>query len=181
MALDSIIARRFGELSDKAAEVAQMKTFECSSAETGRHYFNIPSGPFKEWGTSVLNLLQRTSGENSVHYRQFLKEYERFTESESGFLDCLAVFSAAKEDFLGGYLFDVRALAKAEVLADALAQAGELLDAGYKDPACVLGRVALETTLKELSGKHGVVPGKLDKMNADLCKAMPTTWPSRSR
>ena len=68
-------------------------------------------------------------------------------------------------------LFARRPLAKAEVLSDALSQAKELLNASYKDPACILARVALETTLKELSDKHGIAHGKLDRMNGDLCKA----------
>ena len=64
----------------------------------------------------------------------------------------------------------MRTLAKAEVLADALTQAKELLTANYKDPACILARVALESALKDLAGKFGVPEAKLDKMNADLCK-----------
>lgn len=57
------------------------------------------------------------------------------------------------------------------MLSDALEQAKELLDAGYKDPACILARVALEASLKDLAGRHSVPAGKLDRMNADLCKA----------
>jgi HEPN domain-containing protein len=68
-------------------------------------------------------------------------------------------------------LFNVRALVQAEVLDNALEQAAELLRAGYKDPACVVAGVTLETALKELCTRQGVAHGKLDKMNADLCKA----------
>jgi HEPN domain-containing protein len=62
-------------------------------------------------------------------------------------------------------------LAKAEVLSDAISQAKELLQAGYKDPACILARVALESTLKDLCDHRGITYGKLEKMNSDLCKA----------
>lgn len=31
--------------------------------------------------------------------------------------------------------------------------------------------MSLEATLKDLSDQHGVVQGKLERMNADLCKA----------
>jgi HEPN domain-containing protein len=171
MALDPVVTRRFNELSAKADAVAKLKEYSFTSTDTGKRYFNIPSGPFREWGTNVLNLIQRTFGEASIHYRHFNEQYADFSGSESTFLDCRSIFAAAREDYEGGYLFNIRALAKAEVLSDALLQARELLNAGYKDPACILARVALETTLKELSGKYGIPHGKLDRMNADLCKA----------
>ena len=58
----------------------------------------------------------------------------------------------------------------AEILDDVIEQAAALVEAGYKDPACVLAGVALESSLKELSTLHGVGHGKMDKMNADLAK-----------
>jgi hypothetical protein len=54
---------------------------------------------------------------------------------------------------------------------DALSQAGELLDAGYKDPACVLIGVSLEIAVKELVERATLAPGNLDAMNTSLCKA----------
>jgi len=170
MALDPVVSRRFDELTAKADAVAKLKEHSFTS-DTGKQYFDIPPAPFRGWGTSVLNLIQRTFGEDSVHYRHFDQQYASFDGSESSFRNCRSIVAAAREDCEGGYLFNVRALAKAEVLSDALSQAKELLNAGFKDPACILARVALETTLKELSGKHSIPHGKLDRMNADLCKA----------
>jgi HEPN domain-containing protein len=107
-----------------------------------------------------------------VHYANLSKHYDKFVGSEYGFENCRSVFKAAREDYDGGYLFSVRALVKAEVLSDAFEQARELLENGYKDPACVLRRVALEVTLKELCDKKGIVHGKsLEHMNTELCKA----------
>lgn len=51
-----------------------------------------------------------------------------------------------------------------------LEQATALLSAGYKDPACVVTGVALETTLKDLCSRNGIAHAKLDKMNADAAK-----------
>jgi hypothetical protein len=170
MALDPVVTRRFNELWAKGDAVAKLKKYSFTG-DSGRQYFTIPSGPFKEWATNVLNLIHRTFGEASVHYRHFEEHYAKFAGHDYEFEDCQSIFAAAKEDYEGGYLFNVRALAKAEVLSDALSQAKELLNSSYKDPACILARVALETTLKELSGKYGVPHGKLDRMNADLCKA----------
>jgi len=52
-----------------------------------------------------------------------------------------------------------------------LVQAKELLASGYKDPACILARVALEASLKDLASRHTIAEAKLERMNADLCKA----------
>ncbi|MEI2651840.1 MAG: hypothetical protein V9G12_06755 [Microthrixaceae bacterium] len=68
-------------------------------------------------------------------------------------------------------MFTARGLIQAEVFSDALEQASELLRSGYKDPACVVAGVALETTLKELCSRNDISVAKLDKMNADLCKS----------
>ncbi len=124
MALDPIVSRRFDELTAKADNVAKQREHAFTS-DTGKRYFTIPSAPFREWATNVLNLIQRTFGEDSVHYRHFNEQYTGFDGFESGFLNCRAVFAAAREDYEGGYLFNVRALAKAEVLSDALSQAKE--------------------------------------------------------
>ncbi|MHC4196790.1 MAG: DUF4145 domain-containing protein, partial [Planctomycetota bacterium] len=83
---------------------------------------------------------------------------------------CKGVFKAAKSDYEGGYLFKIESLVSAEVIDDVLEQAEYLLDNGQKDPACVVARVALETTLKKMCDKDNLSKGKLDKMNADLAK-----------
>jgi hypothetical protein len=170
MRLDSIVVRRFSELHTKGEAVLAAKKLDFTSND-GIDYYKVSSGAHREWSTNVLNLLQRTFGESSIHFKHFSERYEKFTEWESHFIDCLSLFKAAREDYEGGYLFNVRALAKAEVLSDAIGQARELLQAGYKDPACILARVALEATLKDLVDRHGLIQGKLDRMNADLSKA----------
>lgn len=133
-------------------------------------HYKVPSDAYKEWATGVLNLLHRTFGESSIHYKNFFDHYQGFKGWVSNFQDSYGIFRAAREDYEGGYLFNIRTLAKAEVLSDALIQAKALLASGYKDPACILARVSLESTLKDLAGRYGVAEGKLDRMNADLTK-----------
>ncbi len=170
MSLDPVIQRRFVELRDKADTIALGKVRDFTSLE-GVPYYRVSSAQYKEWATNVLNLLGRTLGESSPHYQHFSQHYADFKGWFSDFEDSFGIFKAAAEDYAGGYLFNVRTLAKAEVLADAMGQAKELLASGYKDPACILARVALEAVLKDLASKHGVTEAKLDRMNADLCKA----------
>jgi hypothetical protein len=170
MHLDPIITRRFSELRNKGEAALSAKVTDFHDHE-GKAYYKVPSGVYKEWATNVLNLLQRTFGESSVHYQHFAESYSSFQGWVSNFDDSFGIFKAAEEDYLGGYLFHIRTLAKAEVLSDAIKQAKELLHLGYKDPACILARVALESSLKDLSAKFGLQEGKLDRMNADLAKA----------
>lgn len=170
MHLDPIIIRRFNELNTKAEAVLAAKVVDFVTLE-GKQHYKVPSDMYKEWATNVLNLLHRTFGESSIHYKNFAEHYLQFEGWVSNFNDSYGIFRAAREDYEGGYLFNIRTLAKAEVLADAISQAKELLASGYKDPACILARVSLESALKDLASRHGVSDGKLDRMNADLTKA----------
>jgi hypothetical protein len=163
MKMDELIKQRFSELDEKANKGI---TYRGSDGEA------VNYEKFHEWATNVLNLLQRSFGEDNPHYRNFSEHYKAFNGWAYNFEICRGVFRAAKEDYDGGYLFNFRSLIKAEVLSDdVLDQAKELLANGYKDPSCVLVGVALEVTLKEMCTKAGIPQGKLDKMNADLCKA----------
>ncbi len=168
--MNKLIVQRFAELNNKAKAILEAKEFDFSSEE-GVSYYTVSSPDVTSWATSVLNLLQRVFGENSVHFKQFHERFTAFDGWESRFRECEAVFESAREDYEGGYLFNMRSLIQAEVFDDALEQATELLKAGYKDPACVVSGVTLETTLRELCSRNGISHAKLDKMNADLCKA----------
>ena len=171
MAQDPLVRKRFSELEEKAEAITNAKEFDFQSENDGKKYYTIPRPMFNAWGTNVLNLLERVFGENSIHYKQFLSTFVNVRDYESEFEVSKAIFLAAKEDYEGGYLFNVRALIKAEVLDEALEQAIEILKAGYKDPACILAGVALEISLKDLCTRMLIPAGKLDKMNVDLCKA----------
>jgi hypothetical protein len=54
---------------------------------------------------------------------------------------------------------------------DVLERATELLQAGYKDSACVLVGIALESTLKQLCDREGISKGELNQMNKNPRKA----------
>jgi hypothetical protein len=164
MKLDQIVLKRFQELVDKAQQV--------EATRIRKDYLEfIDSEKFHEWGTSAMSLLRRVFGEESVHYTNFNHQLSKFDHYATEFEKCRGIFKAAKEDYEGGYLFNLKSLVSAEVLDDVLEQATHLLEADHKDPACVVARVALETTLKKLCDLQGISHNKLDRMNADLCKA----------
>ena len=170
MKFDKLISQRFDELDDRVEIIRAARKLKLKM-DTGGNAPTIPYAEVAGWATNVSSLLKRTLGEESVHLKQFSAMFQAFREWESEFDNCVAVFRAAKDDYEGGYLFNVATLVKAEVLADAIDQARELLEKGYKDPAAVLGRVSLEVSLKDLCTRHGVHHAKLDKMNADLYKS----------
>ncbi len=161
--MDELIRQRFSELNEKAINEIIVQ---------GKEGDEVDFEKFHEWSTSVQNLLQRSFGVDSPHYLNFSEHYKSFQGYTFQFEVCRGVFRAAKEDFIGGYLFNFSSLIKAELLSDdVLDQAKELLSNGYKDPACVLAGVALEVTLKEMCSKSNILQSKLDKMNTELCKA----------
>jgi len=170
VSLDTLVLKRLNELIAKGEAILKTKEYEFTG-DDGKPSFHVSSPEVKGWGTSVISLLQRVFGESSSHYKFFEKSFSHYDSWELSFRALQAILAAAKEDYEGGYLFNLRGLVKAEVLTDATEQADALLAAGYKDPACVVAGIALEVAIKEISARVGVMSGKLDKMNADLCKA----------
>ncbi|WP_160311481.1 DUF4145 domain-containing protein [Rhodopirellula islandica] len=82
-----------------------------------------------------------------------------------------AVLLSAKEQFEGGFLFDVRNLVHASVFSDELEQAEHFLESNYKVPAAVIAGTVLETTLRELCEQHPeTTVGKADTMISDIAK-----------
>ena len=167
MLANKLIQQRFSELLEKASAV--QKTYREPFGDSITYYL-VNSEIFTEWATSVLGLLQRVFGEDSPHYKNFNEEYRRYHGYSSDFENCRGVFKAAKEDYEGGYLFNIRGLIKAEDSTDALEQATDLLNGGYKDPACIVAGVALEITLKELCNRNNIPIAKMETMNVELCK-----------
>lgn len=131
---------------------------------------------YLEFRTRALNLVRRSCGADSDHYRRL----DRIADAPPGddrprsFYDCMGIVKAAQHDFESGLLFDVRALVAAEILGDFIDQAQTLLDAGYHVPAASLAGAVLEDSLRKLCGRQGIrIPEdtKIDKLNRLLAKA----------
>jgi hypothetical protein len=116
MRMENLIRKRFAELTGEAESVANTQHSEFDGVV-------VDSEAFHKWSTSVLSLIQRVFGEDSAHYQNFHNNYNMFRGYAHEFEDCRGVFKAAKSDYEGGYLFNVRALVKAETLVDVLDQA----------------------------------------------------------
>ena len=164
--------KRFGELAEQLHTLAESRQNYYDDT-LGRNREEIDSDALLEWCVKARNLLSKSCGEDSEHYRSFV-ENER-PQAYDTYYEILtrvrAVFAAAKEDFEGGYLRSTRTLVQAEVFDSELEQARSLYKNGYISAAAVIAGVVLETTLRELCDRNSIAHAKLDKMNADLAKA----------
>ena len=123
-----------------------------------------------------MNLVRRSCGETSDHYRELsrIAEEKETSINSAYFGHCFGVLQAAQRDFEAGLLFDVRALIAAEVLGDFIEQSETLLASGYYVPAASLVGAVLEDTLRKLCEKNNIpIPAstKIDSLNADLARA----------
>jgi hypothetical protein len=69
------------------------------------------------------------------------------------------IFISAKEDFEGGYVFDVELRVSGEVFGDFITLAHQALSEGHKDVAAVLACAALEDSLKRYAIANGLDVG----------------------
>ena len=163
--------KRFDELASQLATLVESKT-QYYDNESRRNKDTVDGNALLEWKVKVRNLLSRVCGTDSQHLEQFNKNESGFYSTNDDILLSLkAVFTAAKEDFEGGYLATTRSMVQAEVFDNELEQARELQSNGFTTAAAVVAGVVLETTLRELCDRESIPNGKLDKMNADLAKA----------
>ena len=117
---------------------------------------NTASGEWEAWTTSAQNLIKAVLGENSPHYRNFTDAYKHCVGDERHIKKLQGIFKSAKEDFEGGYVFNVDLRISGEVFGDFIVLAKQSLAEGYKDVAAVLASAALEDSLKRYAQVKGL-------------------------
>lgn len=171
--LDKLIQRRFQELAQKAQSVKETYYSPVPDDRGNVSFYHMDSALFEEWATSALGLLERVFTKDSVYYQNFQQHYSNVSRIDSFscyFEDCLGVFRAAKEDYDGGYLFNVIALAKADTMTDLLAEAEMLKNANQVDFACIAAGIALELAVREICKRENCIIGRFNAMNEALWK-----------
>jgi hypothetical protein len=111
------------------------------------------------WSMNVLSLVRSTFGTDHDYYTEIhrsLKNCNMFDQ----FMVILSCAKSALDTLKNGYLFETKTLVEADVAADYLDQANQLLDAGYKDAAAVIGGSILERHLREMCITLGVATTK---------------------
>ena len=147
MKAEERIIKRLGEMIDIGEElIAEI----AESAHYGK-YVSINEGTVAQWRMSSLNILLRGFGENSIHYKEYVKAVD--TEYFSVKVGNNILF-AALDDMRGGYLADIKELLEAEIFSDFMRQAEELLSKGYHSAAAVIAGCVLEDGLRKLCEQH---------------------------
>lgn len=170
--MSDLYTRRFAELSEQLEALLGSQK-QVYNEYLGRSKLEIDSDAFLEWKVKARSLISNACGKESEHLMAFGKNDDvSFYSTYLGTLKALkAVFSAAREDYEGGYLKSLRGLVQAQVFDSELEQARALREAGYTTAAAVVAGVVLETSLRSLCEKVGNAVGKVEKMNTDLVKA----------
>lgn len=166
MEIDERIRQRFEELAAKAKKVnASTQVVDVAAYVDGEK--------FQEWATAALNLLRNVFGEGSVHFRNLQELYAKFIHIayKESFDRCLAIVQAAREDYEGGYLFNLQQKVNRQLYADILQGAAALEEAGNREAAWVLAVVPLEAVIRELAGAQGLPAAKSTLQNAALLRA----------
>lgn len=128
-----------------------------------------PSGEWEGWATSSENLIRAVYGEEAPHYKNFREAYSNCIGGKRDIAKLISLFRSAKEDFEGGYVFNVELRISGEVFGDFVALARQSLSEGQKDVAAVLACAALEDAVKRLASTNGLqTDGKtmVDLVNA---------------
>jgi hypothetical protein len=152
------------------------KTFqECGW--DGKEWRKFPSHvDYLRFRTESLNLIKRTCGEESEHYQQLrrLAEDKRTSGNPFYYHQCYGVLEAAYSDFSEDFLFDIRAMVRADLLGSFIEQAEALLNEGYYVPAASLAGAVLEDTLRKVCDQQNIAypeKTKIDTLNTLLAKA----------
>jgi len=171
MSLEEKVKGKFERLLLEGKRVFQ----ECGW--DGKNWRRHPSNvDYLRFRTEGLNLIRRACGEESEHYQQLRRLAEDKNTSVNSFYyhQCYGVLEAAYRDFSEGFLFDLRAMVRADLLGNFIEQAEALLDEGYYVPAASLVGAVLEDTLRRICDQQNVsYPEKtnVNALNTLLAKA----------
>lgn len=128
--------------------------------------------------TSARAAIDRIAGRTSAYARHSEEIMARKQVNQYKMIEILGVIESLRADLEAGYIQSITELIHGELFGDFLEMARHLLDEGYKDPAAVVAGAALESQLRQLCAKSGIVtevvsssgshPKKADAMNAEL-------------
>jgi hypothetical protein len=159
--LNEVFQRRFAELNEAHSKIV------FRDGNIGKY---AESGQWEGWATSAENLIRAVYGEETPHYKNFREAYTNCSGNEHHIKRLIALFQSAKEDFEGGYVFNVELKISGEVFGDFVALARQSLSEGQKDVAAVLACAALEDAIKRLATTNGIATD--GKTMADLVNAL---------
>lgn len=167
MSSPNVMIERFADVESGASEVLNVKYVVDIVESVGPAaiewvaVYRIPMPNLTLWAARAETLLLDSFGARHPYVEQFRSLRNKpGIDWEEEFLNLVAIFLAASDDFGKGYHLQMRPLLLAEVLKDFLDQAVELLDKGFVIPACTLAGATLENFLREQCESLGLEIGK---------------------
>jgi hypothetical protein len=149
--VNALFKKRFEELDTQFAALPFVPN---TGGVSGTH---VPTGSWKGWATSVQNLVKAVFGEESPHYQNFNAAYKDCGGWDYDVRALGGLFRSAKEDFEGGYVFNLELRVSGEIFGDFVGMAKHALSEGHKDVAAVLACAALEDSLKRYAALKGLL------------------------
>ena len=146
---------------------------------SGASFQIADEGKSRGFRAAALSFIEREFGQDHTYYLEFSKSTSGHYDNhlESG----LAILSAIRGEFAGGWLVSVKALVAAEIFSDFLEMAAHLLSSGYKDASAVIRGSVLEEHIRRLAAAAGISaerevdgeskPKKADLLNSELARA----------
>jgi hypothetical protein len=121
--------------------------------------------------------IERWSGPHGSYQREVARIEAQKASVGWRTLGLFGVLQGLRDDYAAGYMRTVEELVHADLFADFLAMADELVSKGYKDASAVIIGSVLEEHLRKLAGRNrvsiaaGASYKRADTINADLVKA----------
>ena len=124
--LNSVFQKRFNDLK------TQFEEMPFRPSRLGERTY-VPPGLWEQWATSAQSLIGTVFGQNGPHYTNFVKAFTKCFGYDDEVNVLKGIFLSAKEDFEGGYVFDVDLRVSGEVFGDFVAIAKQALSEGHKE------------------------------------------------
>lgn len=150
MMLNETFARRFDEL---VLSFASLPFLPRKDGGSGKY---VMAGDWRRWATSAQNLILAVYGQQSPHYQTFKTAVDDCSGYDYDIFALRGIFLSAKDDFDGGYVFNVDLRVSGEIFGDFISLAKQALSEGHKDVAAVLACAALEDSLKKYATSNGI-------------------------
>jgi hypothetical protein len=142
----------------------------------GSDWYRASDQKAREMRTRATSAIQRLAPANSAHAAQAYELNESSAHDGWIVTGLAGVMRALLSDIESGYMQTVEELVHADVFADFIEMAEELVGKNYKDAAAVITGSVLEEHLRKLAGKHGIAtaqgapPVKAATLNDELAR-----------
>jgi hypothetical protein len=127
--------------------------------------------------TKLSSAIDRFAPRGSSYHEEAKRIQASNYSADKRAYSLLGVVRGLRDDYQAGHMRTVEELVHADLFADFLDIAKELLDKGYKDPAAVVAGSVLEEHLRKLAYKSDIPvldqngrPRRAEALNTDLAK-----------